>query len=764
MMDRPVERLASRGVLVVALLLFFALALDTAARKAITTDEPIHLTRGVALSQSGDLSLQYEHAPLSHRLIGVLLPFEPTLPLVAELLARPSGDRSAIAAELLWDGEVDVERALFLGRVPIVWVGTLLGAVVALWTLSATRSIPALAVALTLYATSANLLASAALATTDFVAAATYFATICAWWFYGCRPTRARWLATGLLLGLALGAKLTGVLLVPLLFVLAYVYPARQGALWRPALTALGLLPMAAVILWAVYGFQIGPWRGLVVPAPAYWESWVSVLNHVSTGHQAFFLGRLSSSGWWLYFPVAFLIKTPVVFLGLLAVALMFIARDRALWRVAAFTLLPAAAFLAAAVASRLNIGYRHILPVLPFLLVTIGLVVPALWPRPRARWGLGLALVWTAVAALLTHPDHLAYFNELTLRQGWRYLGDSNLDWGQDVNLLGQYARTYRAETGRPLFFSYTGVANPAYFGLDDLSLVWQFQVGRTDFAPANPAAGRYAINVSDLQGSGLALGALTEIDLLDWFRHRQPLTTLGGSIFIYDVPQQTEGEWIAHCLSPVPLLADDEAERLVGRAGLRHVYFDCSSNWVFPSGDSAAEGTPGWYVLPSGQEWWINDWLYSGSVPKVYSHSANEFGPAYEIYYWPGSWSTAALLSGVAPAAPLLAGTAELWVYLSRGTEWVTQWRVTAATAEPLSIVAHLYNDDAPPQVADGLGFTADQWRPGDWFIQRHDFDAPGEELETGLYNYVTLQPASERVRLPANLAPYGDRPGGR
>jgi hypothetical protein len=94
-----------------------------------------------------------------------------------------------------------------------------------------------------------------------------------------------------------------------------------------------------------------------------------------------------------------------------------------------------------------------------------------------------------------------------------------------------------------------------------------------------------------------------------------------------------------------------------------------------------------------------------------------------------------------------------AELLTYLSLGSEWATLWRVAAATAEPLSIQAHLFVDDAPPQVADGLGFSADQWQLGDWFIQRHVFDAPGEELETGLYNYLTLEPAGERVRLPAN-----------
>ena len=47
--------------------------------------------------------------------------------------------------------------------------------------------------------------------------------------------------------------------------------------------------------------------------------------------------------------------------------------------------------------------------------------------------------------------------------------------------------------------------------------------------------------------------------------------------------------------------------------------------------------------------------------------------------------------------------------------------------------------------------------QWQPGDWFLQRHDFDAPGDAptngtLATGLYNYVTLESAGSDATLPA------------
>jgi len=738
------DRRFGRIAFIVGLLIFFALALDTALSKSPTNDEPIHLMRGAALAQSGDLSLQYEHPPLSHHLIGLLLPTEPTLAFVANLDARPANDRTAIAWELLWKSGLDVDRALFLARVPIIWVGLLLGAILALWTQAAARHPAAVVAVMALYAAASNLLASAALATTDFVAATTFFATVCAWWFYWQRPGRRRWLITGILLGLALGAKLTGALLIPILFILAYVYP-RRGPWWRPGAAAVGLLPVAGIVLWIVYLFQIGPWRGLIVPAPAYWTSWESVLTHVSEGHLAFFLGRMSSEGWLLYFPVALLIKTPLPAIILCLVAPAVLVRDRA-WQIAAFLLLPVVAILGTAMVSRLNIGFRHILPALPFLMILGAMAAPALWRKPIARAALLLVLGWAIMSGLITHPDHLAYFNELVGDRGRDFLGDSNLDWGQDLKQLADYARKYLEQTGEPIAYSYTGMADLAYYGLEGQSIVQQYQAGQTDFTPANPPAGRYAINAGDLQGPGLILGALTESDLFDWFRHREPLTTLGGSIFVYDVAQQAEGTWIAHCLSPGPLLADPEAEQLVGRSGLRHLLFDCNSSWVFPE-----NGAPGWYVLPLDMPLWINDWLKEPVPEIVYRHQANAYGPDYAVVYWPGSSRGPLYSDDVRRYTATAPGPATLWAFGARDREWITVWQAGETTTAPLSIQAHLISDNEV-QVADGLGFPADQWLAGDWFAQRHTFATPGHTLETGLYDYLTLESVGPALRLTA------------
>ena len=628
------HRLVSRLLVAAALLMFFALGVSTALDKSPTNDEPVHLTRGAVLHQSRDFSLQFEHTPLSHWLIGALFSTEPDLPQIRDLTSWPRGDRLEIAAEFLWQQGVDVDRLNFLGRLPILWTGLLLGAVLALWATAVARStararrsgersvLAALAVVMVLYAVSSNLIASAALATTDFVATVTYFAVVCAWWFFWQRPGWGRWLLTGLLLGAVLAAKLTGALLIPVLLLLATVYPQRGAAWWRPGVVWLGLLPVAGLVVWAAYAFTVGPWAGLVVPAPAYWASWQSVLTHVGDGHQSFFLGQLSSDGWWLYFPVTFLIKTPLLWLALVSVALVLVAQRRVGWRVAAFTLLPAAVLFAAAVVSRLNIGYRHILPVLPFLLVLIAHALPALlpgraprWSSRAAAWMIGLGMVVTVVVALWIHPHHLAAFNLAVggPAQGYRYLGDSNLDWGQDLRALAELA----AATDPPLNWSYAGSADPAYYGLTTPSLSGPDDAAGHSFSPANPAPGRYAISASHLQG------VLAESDLFDWFRRRSPVDSLGHSVLIYEVSASATGEWIVHCINPGPALSSEAAEQLLGVSGVRHLFVDCRQTEVWPSAGVRGAGPSGWTITPG----------LTVDEQTVYRHRATAHAPDYVV-----------------------------------------------------------------------------------------------------------------------------------
>jgi 4-amino-4-deoxy-L-arabinose transferase-like glycosyltransferase len=188
--------------------------------------------------------------------------------------------------------------------------------------------------------------------------------------------------AAGILFGLALAAKFAAFALIPV-FVLLYLVrwwqerASRPGAA-SPRLPALGLHHwfaatakmslLAAAVIFAAYGLELRTplsdsftarqleksfdevrsdrrvmpalawalnpdtpagrtvrWLGSHVPVPAY--SFVKGLYvqvaHSRTGHPTYLLGTISQRENWLYFPVAFIVKSPFSLLLLLIVALI---------------------------------------------------------------------------------------------------------------------------------------------------------------------------------------------------------------------------------------------------------------------------------------------------------------------------------------------------------------------------------------------------------------------------------------------------------
>ena len=118
-------------------------------------------------------------------------------------------------------------------------------------------------------------------------------------------------------------------------------------------------------------------------------------------------------------------------------------AFDLAARRQVAFWL-PPLVFFALGLTGALTIGYRHMLPALPFLFVLAGNL--AAWTaaqtgtrRTLALGAQALAVGWLAVGAARIYPHHGAYFNELAGPwTNWsNILVDSNLDWGQDLPAL---------------------------------------------------------------------------------------------------------------------------------------------------------------------------------------------------------------------------------------------------------------------------------------------------------------------------------------
>jgi len=729
------SKIVSVALSVAGLLIFFSLALQTAIAKTPTADEGMHLLRAQVLRQTDELSLQGQHTPLSHWLIGTFFFTEPT---VADVEALPSWtilEPELLVQEFLWKSQTNVSRLLLIGRLPIIFAGMFLGAMLAHW--ARIKSGPLGQIIITvLFAFSPNLLASTSLATTDLVAAATFIAALLATWHFWRRPTFVLWLFTALAIGLTISAKLTGLIILPVTLLLSYV-DRRDQPWWRPGLIWCSLLIGTGIVVWAAYGFELGTVDRLPLPVPAatFANNFVEVQQHIERGHFAYLLGQRSNEGWWQYFGVTYLLKTPAITLILLILSLVYLSLHRK-WRQTVYFWLPALILFAAASYSRLNIGYRHILPIVPLVWLLISETAP-FWRQQRANTLLlTLILVIYAIIALRQSPHFLAYFNEMIggSTKGYIYLGDSNIDWGQDLNLLADYAEDI---PGDSLYVSYFGPSDPAYYGLEEPRLV-DDNGQPVGFAPANPAAGLYAISVNHLQGT-------TEIEpnLFDWFRRKEPVDNLGYSILIFEVSTSRTGNWIGQCLDPVAPLDEASAENLVGNQEVRHVYFECRSTWVIPSGDNA-----GWYILPYDFDPVVISDSLAENLELVYADQ-----PDFKLYYWAGPAGIVDELvnqsgpimtvDGKPLATPAEVGDiVDFLGGLVNEPIWGSIWSTKKQVETPLSVLTHLYGEgDGTPSVADGLGFQGIQWQDGDIFIQYHDFGViQGNYLETGLYDYTT------------------------
>lgn len=219
------------------------------------------------------------------------------------------------------------------------------------------------------------------------------------------------------------------------------------------------------------------------------------------TAHQrdAYLLGETSTSGWRRYFPIVFLIKTPLATLVLLIAGLAALVGRRArcgdrllMMGLAAFVLI----YGCTSITARLNIGHRHLLPLYPILYILAG--VASAWLTSRAGMLLvGGCVAWLAAANAGIHPHYLSYFNELIggPADAHLFVVDSNIDWGQDLKRLAAYSR---ARGNEPIKLAYFGSADPTAYAFPVESLVSFLDFGTR----AELTAGTYVLSVTQRSG----------------------------------------------------------------------------------------------------------------------------------------------------------------------------------------------------------------------------------------------------------------------
>ncbi len=540
-------------LLFLGLLLFAGQAFFSSSQKSAAFDEEYHVAAGYAYLKTGDFRLSQDHPPLINLLSAVPLLLRRDVALPLDTPAWQQGDYFNFAHIFLWEAQEDPQSILEGARWPVIVLGTVLTAVLFWW---ARQMVGVWAgwLALALAVFDPNLIANSRLVTTDLGVTCFLLMTMWRLWHWLARPSPLNLLLTGLFAGLSMTAKYTGLLVWPMLVGVIIIERLqwRERRYWwssgqLPSLVGnLLLLALAAyLVVWAVYCFDVSPFPGTAVPFPAsfypyrVWQTYHVIENEPLT---AYLLGQTARGGWWYYFPVALAVKTslPMLILTLVGTVVMF---KTAGWRPTAVLWLPPLFFLLVAMAGSITIGYRHILPALPFAIMLASYtgqwVSSKKSPVPSCL--LVLLLLWHAVGTVRLFPHQESFFNELAggAARGGEVLADSNLDWGQDLIALQELmARQNIPE----VYLAYFGTAVPESYNIRYRPIPgFLGQVAGAEvsaYNPYTPLPGWYAISQTSLQ-----LGLMQQnVDIYTFFQDRVPALRAGHSINLYHItyPEQ--------------------------------------------------------------------------------------------------------------------------------------------------------------------------------------------------------------------------------
>jgi len=599
------RRVQIAGVLVLFALTFSLLQWFGYSQKSATFDEPIHVATGYAALAKGDYRFETTHPPFMRMWAALPLLFMRDVRLDTTVIDRTpprewvSGDTAFTHATKFLFSDNDGDRLLNAARFMIVLCGIGLGILVFAWTYEWLGLLPA-ACATAFYTISPTVLANTSLVTTDAGIACFIFGAVYFLWRTTRRYSAANLAGLIAFFMLAIVTKFSAVILGPMIVVLL-VIAARAGTCITPRRIAVlvpALAAAAVLAIWAVYGFRYAPsgsadWvlsletaaPAREVPVLAALTGWID-RHHLlpnaftegflvfaqsmrPTAEVSFFLaGAYSTSGWWYYFPLAFLIKTPVGFLCLIAVGVVVCVRRRRELGGLTESLLfvPIAIYLTAAMNNPFQVGIRHILPVYPFLLVITAAGVRTLIQTRSGRLFLTAPVTIWVVMLAGVYPHTLTFFNLLVggPSRGSEYLTDSNLDWGQDLPSLKSWMT--RRDVDR-VHLAYFGSADPNYYGIDYVGLPAATPGFRLPDAPdrwARPTLPGY-VAISATVLTGAYLDPQWQL-FYSGLRRRSPTEVIGNSIFVYWLDRWPDADYSAY-----PGLASGDADRLLGDELLR-------------------------------------------------------------------------------------------------------------------------------------------------------------------------------------------------
>lgn len=477
-------------------------------------DEPAHLAAGMEWLSRGTYTYEPQHPPLS-RVAAAIGPYL-------------AGERGTGYPHMYTEGRIILgsgehyQRILTRARLGMLPFFLILVLTTWYWARRVADERTA-ALAVLFVSANPNVLAHAGVAGTDIGPAALMPAALLAWTMWLEQPTTKRSVMLGVLVALCGLSKFNAVAyLLPAAIAVALisVLKARRDLLWTGGLKLARPLSVAVLVAsfvtWAMYRFSIGPVGRLTLPAPELFAGLAAFSRHGAGGHPAYLFGQVRLGGWWYYDLIVVLVKTPLPLLLLGGLGARLAIGSRRIESIA--LVCGIAAVLLVATLTPVDIGVRLLLAIYPLLAVLCAIAFVWAWERARnisTRFAVGALLAWTVLEPATTHPDYIAYFNQLAGPEPEHVLVDSNLDWGQDLYRLRDVARELRMDSLRV-----------HYFGSAEFSAVGLQRARR--LRPNERTTGWVAASETFYAG-------VWADSALHWLHAFQPVARVGRSIRLY-------------------------------------------------------------------------------------------------------------------------------------------------------------------------------------------------------------------------------------
>lgn len=530
-----------------------AFMVQTSKNESATTDELAHIPAGYGYVRYLDYRLNPEHPPLAKALAGIPLLFlDVSFPAEDKSWTEDVNGQWDTGTAFLYRSGNDADKIVFWARIGSIFLT--IASIVAVFFLAKALVGAWWALVPTIFfAFSPTVLAHGHYVTTDIGATLGAVLAIFSFSSFFMFPTKKKFFAAGIFFGIAQLLKFSNALLVPLFIFIASVsflaewyrnkktgngsYAAGKR-LWFYTKSICGIFLIGGVLIYAVYFlFTIHypierqvrdaaeilgnsftePITNFVLslsgnsflrPIGEYLLGICMVLQRSAGGNTGYFLGEITNTGWRYYFPIVFLIKETIpalilIFAGILsAIRNIFPSvRDKKiiqraieypathLYEFSAISFVALYSFWS--IRSTLNIGIRHLLPIIPFIyILSVNSIKTATLSGTETssgkkkntfyKTGFVVGIACAAIAqAVIAYPYFLSFFNTFGggTYEGYNIVTDSNYDWGQDLKRLKIWKDSLEKNgvaVGK-IAIDYFGGGNPEfYIGEENIERWW--------------------------------------------------------------------------------------------------------------------------------------------------------------------------------------------------------------------------------------------------------------------------------------------------